>query len=86
MRADGIGDTIAQQEWLKPTEETLQNLLHKAFGFSGGRSIKNFVHGTWIGHPFARHFDGCSDRRLDCGNRVRCTGIDDRPPPLCSGC
>ena len=51
MRADGIGGTIARQEWLLPTEETLQNLVHKAFGFRGGRSIKNFLHGTWLGHP-----------------------------------
>ena len=51
MRADGIGGTIARQEWLQPTEETLQNLVHKAFGFRGGRSIKNFLHGTWLGHP-----------------------------------
>ncbi len=51
MREDGIAGTIARQEWLKPTEETLQNLLHKTFGFSGGQSIKNFLHGTWLGHP-----------------------------------
>ena len=51
MREDGIGGTIARQEWLKPTEETLQQLLHKAFSFSGGQPIKNFLHGTWLGHP-----------------------------------
>jgi nitrite reductase/ring-hydroxylating ferredoxin subunit/uncharacterized membrane protein len=51
MREDGIGGTIARQEWLKPTEEALQRLLHQAFGFSGGRHVKNFLHGTWLGHP-----------------------------------
>jgi nitrite reductase/ring-hydroxylating ferredoxin subunit/uncharacterized membrane protein len=51
MREDGISGTIARQEWLKPTEESLQKLLHKAFSFSGGRPIKNFLHGTWLGHP-----------------------------------
>ncbi|MGZ6404346.1 MAG: DUF2231 domain-containing protein, partial [Bdellovibrionota bacterium] len=51
MREDGISGTIARQEWLKPTEETLQKLLHKAFGFSGGQAIKNALHGTWLGHP-----------------------------------
>jgi nitrite reductase/ring-hydroxylating ferredoxin subunit/uncharacterized membrane protein len=51
MQADGIGGTIARQEWLKPTEDTLQNLLHKAFSFPGARPIKNFLHGTWLGHP-----------------------------------
>lgn len=51
MREDGIGGTIARQEWLKPTEDTLQNLLHKAFASSGGQSAKNFLNGTWLGHP-----------------------------------
>jgi nitrite reductase/ring-hydroxylating ferredoxin subunit/uncharacterized membrane protein len=51
MREDGIAGTIARQEWLKPTEDTLQNLLHKSFGFSGGQTIKNLLHGTWLGHP-----------------------------------
>lgn len=51
MREDGIGGTIARQEWLRPTEETLQKLLHQAFGVSGGQPIKNFLHGTWLGHP-----------------------------------
>ena len=51
MREDGIGGTIARQEWLKPTEDTLQNLLHKAFASSGGQWVKNFLNGTWLGHP-----------------------------------
>jgi uncharacterized membrane protein len=29
----------------------LQKLIHKAFGFKGGRQAKNFLHGTWVGHP-----------------------------------
>jgi nitrite reductase/ring-hydroxylating ferredoxin subunit/uncharacterized membrane protein len=51
MRQDGVTGEIAKQEWLKPTEEGLQNLVHKAFQFKGGRQAKNFLHGTWIGHP-----------------------------------
>ena len=51
MRQNGIVGTIARQEWLKPTEQALQNLLHKTFGFSGGQSVKNFLNGTWLGHP-----------------------------------
>jgi nitrite reductase/ring-hydroxylating ferredoxin subunit/uncharacterized membrane protein len=51
MREDGIAGTIARQQWLKPTEETLQNLVHKIFGFSGGQAAKNFLNGTWLGHP-----------------------------------
>ena len=51
MRDDRFIDKIGQQEWLKPVEEDLQNLIHKAFTFRGGRQAKNFLHGTWIGHP-----------------------------------
>lgn len=38
---------------LKPFEESLQKLVHKAFasGGSTGQSIKNFLNGTWIGEP-----------------------------------
>jgi nitrite reductase/ring-hydroxylating ferredoxin subunit/uncharacterized membrane protein len=42
---------IEQQEWLKPVEERLQNILHKFFQFKGGNEAKNFLHGTWLGHP-----------------------------------
>ncbi len=51
MKQDGITGEIEKQEWLKPAEEGLQNLVHKAFQFKGGREAKNFLHGTWIGHP-----------------------------------
>lgn len=51
MVQDRITDAIEHQEWLKPAEEGLQNLIHKAFQFKGGREAKNFLHGTWIGHP-----------------------------------
>jgi len=38
---------------LKPFEESLQKLVHKAFasGGSNGQRIKNFLNGTWIGEP-----------------------------------
>jgi nitrite reductase/ring-hydroxylating ferredoxin subunit/uncharacterized membrane protein len=51
MRLDGAIGAIAKQEWMKPAEEGLQNLVHKAFEFKGGLEAKNFLHGTWIGHP-----------------------------------
>jgi nitrite reductase/ring-hydroxylating ferredoxin subunit/uncharacterized membrane protein len=51
MRDDGVIGKIENQEWLKPTEDGLQNLIHKAFRFRGGRQVKNFLHGTWVGHP-----------------------------------
>jgi nitrite reductase/ring-hydroxylating ferredoxin subunit/uncharacterized membrane protein len=51
MRHDGLIGKIEQQQWLKPAEEGLQNLLHRAFRFRGGQHAKNFLHGTWLGHP-----------------------------------
>jgi nitrite reductase/ring-hydroxylating ferredoxin subunit/uncharacterized membrane protein len=51
MSDDGVVGKIEQQEWLKPAEEGLQNFVHKAFRFRGGRQVKNFLHGTWVGHP-----------------------------------
>lgn len=51
MKDNGVIGKIEQQEWLKPVEEGLQNAIHKAFQFRGGRQAKNFLHGTWIGHP-----------------------------------
>lgn len=51
MRDDGIIGKIGQQEWLTPTEESLQKAIHKSFQFRGGRQVKNFLHGIWIGHP-----------------------------------
>jgi nitrite reductase/ring-hydroxylating ferredoxin subunit/uncharacterized membrane protein len=51
MRNDGAIGAIGRQEWLKPTEETLQKLIHSAFRWRGGQQAKNFLHGTWVGHP-----------------------------------
>jgi nitrite reductase/ring-hydroxylating ferredoxin subunit/uncharacterized membrane protein len=51
MRNSDVIGRIEQQEWLNPAEEGLQNLVHKAFRFRGGQQVKNFLHGTWIGHP-----------------------------------
>ncbi|HKS75144.1 MAG TPA: Rieske 2Fe-2S domain-containing protein [Terriglobales bacterium] len=51
MNDDGLIGKIEQQEWLKPAEERLQKAIHKGFEFKGGRQAKNFLHGTWIGHP-----------------------------------
>jgi hypothetical protein len=51
MRDDGVIGKIGQQEWPKPAEEGLQKAIHKVFQVTGGRQVKNFLHGTWIGHP-----------------------------------
>jgi len=38
---------------LKPIEESLQKLVHKAFatGGEGDQAVKNFLNGTWLGEP-----------------------------------
>src|SRR5207302_2712839 len=51
MKNGDVIGKIQRQEWLKPTEEGLQDLAHKAFRLRGGQQVKNFLHGTWIGHP-----------------------------------
>lgn len=37
----------------KAVEESLQKLVHKAFASAGpsGQKVKNFLNGTWMGHP-----------------------------------
>lgn len=42
---------IARQDWLEPVEKRGQDLVHELFKFKGGGKVKNFLHGTWIGHP-----------------------------------
>lgn len=51
MRQDGATGIIAKQEWMKPAEEGLQKFVHKAFEVKGGQQAKNFLNGTWMGHP-----------------------------------
>lgn len=51
MRNDGVNKLISKQQWLEPVEEGLQKATHKAFAVRGGQKIKNFLHGTWLGHP-----------------------------------
>ncbi|WP_299761265.1 Rieske 2Fe-2S domain-containing protein [uncultured Pontibacter sp.] len=45
--------TISQQEWLDTAGDTVQPAVLKAFeaGGKAGRSIKNALHGKWLGHP-----------------------------------
>jgi nitrite reductase/ring-hydroxylating ferredoxin subunit/uncharacterized membrane protein len=41
------------QGWLDPTADALQPAVKKAFDALGParREVKNFLHGTWLGHP-----------------------------------
>jgi len=51
MGNHGIIGNIERQHWMEPAEEGVQNLIRKAFEFNGGRYVKNFLHGTWLGEP-----------------------------------
>jgi nitrite reductase/ring-hydroxylating ferredoxin subunit/uncharacterized membrane protein len=46
-------ELIEGQRWLEPTGEKVQKTVSAAFEGSGetGRKVKNFLHGTWLGHP-----------------------------------
>ena len=44
---------IEKQEWLEKTAGSIQPAILKAYEAGGepGRKLKNFLHGTWLGHP-----------------------------------
>ncbi|HEY7122807.1 MAG TPA: Rieske 2Fe-2S domain-containing protein [Ktedonobacterales bacterium] len=45
-------DLIDQQQWLEPTGDALQQAIGKVVPREGPvRRIKDFLHGTWLGHP-----------------------------------
>ncbi len=53
MELKRIADWLDEQEWLQPAAETLQGAIRSAYEAGGpaGQQIKNFLHGTWLGHP-----------------------------------
>lgn len=46
-------DLIEKQEWLDKAADAVQPAVLHAFeaGGEAGRKLKNFLHGTWLGHP-----------------------------------
>ncbi|MCO5948602.1 Rieske 2Fe-2S domain-containing protein [Mucilaginibacter flavidus] len=46
-------DFIEKQDWLGEAGDAIQPVVIKAFEAGGetGQKIKNFLHGTWLGHP-----------------------------------
>ncbi|MGI8811689.1 MAG: Rieske 2Fe-2S domain-containing protein [Pyrinomonadaceae bacterium] len=46
-------DVIARQDWLDTTGDVIQPAILDTFKAGGetGQKIKNFLHGTWLGHP-----------------------------------
>src|SRR5438067_1252755 len=51
--AESAAQVIERQEWLAPLEDGLQRAVQAAFqaGGAAGQAVKNFLHGTWLGHP-----------------------------------
>jgi nitrite reductase/ring-hydroxylating ferredoxin subunit/uncharacterized membrane protein len=51
--AERAAQGIERQEWMAPVEDALQRAVVAAFkaGGNAGRAVKNFLHGTWLGHP-----------------------------------
>lgn len=44
------GDVIEKQEWLRPVEAALQGAADATLN-QAGTPVRNFLHGTWLGHP-----------------------------------
>jgi len=49
----GVSDFVARQSWLEAAGGTIRQAVQQAYsiGWPVGRSPKNFLHGTWFGHP-----------------------------------
>ena len=53
MATEALIKTVEQQEVLGQLSDKIQPLVTNAFESAGstGREVKNFLHGTWLGHP-----------------------------------
>ncbi|HEX9500638.1 MAG TPA: DUF2231 domain-containing protein, partial [Thermoanaerobaculia bacterium] len=51
MASREIINTVADQKWIERSAEPLQKAVREAFAGDAGREVKNFLHGTWLGHP-----------------------------------
>jgi nitrite reductase/ring-hydroxylating ferredoxin subunit/uncharacterized membrane protein len=53
MATEALIKTVEQQEVLGQLSDKIQPLVVNAFESAGpaGREVKNFLHGTWLGHP-----------------------------------
>ncbi|MBW0000439.1 MAG: Rieske 2Fe-2S domain-containing protein [Verrucomicrobia bacterium] len=50
MRPSLVSDFIDRQPWLEPAEKALSALAAATVN-RGGRPVRNFLHGNWLGHP-----------------------------------
>jgi nitrite reductase/ring-hydroxylating ferredoxin subunit/uncharacterized membrane protein len=53
MASEALAEVIGRQTGLSRVSSTLQGAVSRAFTAAGpaGREAKNFLHGTWLGHP-----------------------------------
>jgi nitrite reductase/ring-hydroxylating ferredoxin subunit/uncharacterized membrane protein len=53
MAAEDLIKVIEQQDLLDQASKTIKPMVRQAFKAGGetGRQLKNFLHGTWLGHP-----------------------------------
>ena len=53
MASEALVKAIEKQDWLEQASEAIQPAVTEAFKAGGpaGRQAKNFLHGTWLGHP-----------------------------------
>lgn len=53
MASEALINAIEQQDLLEQASNKVQPAIKEAFqaGGEGGRQLKNFLHGTWLGHP-----------------------------------
>ena len=53
MASEALVKVVEQQEVLDRLSDQIQPLVHDSFKAAGptGREVKNFLHGTWLGHP-----------------------------------
>jgi nitrite reductase/ring-hydroxylating ferredoxin subunit/uncharacterized membrane protein len=49
MAAEAIANVIDKQGWIEPASDPIQKFLKQFLG--DARSIKDALHGTWLGHP-----------------------------------
>ncbi len=50
MKPEFIEDQVARQGWVKTTEKAMKTVSDATVKKSGSR-LRNFLHGTWLGHP-----------------------------------
>ena len=50
---EAVLDVIERQQWLDAIGDRLQKAVGAAFqsGGDAGRRVRDFLHGTWFGHP-----------------------------------